>query len=225
MSGAPVEFVDRYRAAGLLGNPFAHESVGGEGVEGGEGAAWFVDRGLPDPPPAGSGTLVQILGDKGAGKTTQVMHWRRRSRGPYHYVPQLPRRARWLAPPVAPLVYADEIDRMPATLRRRWFGHLARARSTLVAGTHDDLAAPARRAGLAVVTHHLGPADIATFRQVVERRLRHASVSPSTVPQLLSEEDVVDVHARSGGNLRLAEWLLHEVIADRVRSVEPARLT
>ncbi len=210
-------FIDRYQAAGLRCNPFAFEALAPAD------AAQFVDRGLPAPPPPGSATLVQVIGDKGAGKTTHVMMWRRQAPGPYHYVPRDPRRDRWIAPPVAPLVYGDELDRMPWTVRRRWFRRLAQIGATVVAGTHRDLTAPAQRAGLRVVTHHLGPVDRATLDAVIDCRLRAVSLSSRPVPDVLRESDVADVHERSGGNLREAERLLHEVVAERVREDEPQR--
>lgn len=68
--------IDRYRQAGLACNPFAFDI--GRPIP-------PVDRGLAVPSyrPA---TLVQVVGDQGAGKTTQVQAWRSVVAGPYHYV-------------------------------------------------------------------------------------------------------------------------------------------
>lgn len=210
--------IDRYRAVGLAANPFAVEASAGTGV--------FVDRGLPDPPPPGSATLVQVIGDKGAGKTTHVRRWRSLVDGPYHYVPRSPRRDRWRRPPVGPIVYADEIDRMPAPVRRAWFRALARSRSTVVAGTHRDLTAPARRAGLAVRTHRLDPADEAILRTFVEQRIDATSLAGGTERALLlDDDDIALVHRESGGNLRVAESLLHVLVAERVDASSQTHLT
>lgn len=209
-----VVVVDRYRAAGLTGNPFAAATAIAPPTR-------FVDRGLPDPPPPGSATLVQVIGDKGAGKTTHVTHWRSRVDGPYHYVPRRPYRARYLPPPVGPIVYADEIDRMPLVVRRRWFGSLASAGATVVAGTHRDLTRPATRAGLRVVTHRLGPASPETLHEFVTGRLQAASAQADAIGPVIDALDLGEVHHRSQGNLRAAESMLHEAVARWVEVRQP----
>lgn len=203
---------DRYHQHGLRANPFAVPQP----IPSQPGS--FIDRGLPDPPGASSATLVQVIGDKGAGKSTQVFEWQRREPGPYHYVPPRPYRSRWARPPIADLVYADEIDRMPVPLRSRWFRKLAVTGATVVAGTHVNLASVAHRAGLAVVTHRLGPASVATVRAVLEARVLQASIVDVTSSFRLTNADIVDLHARSQGSLRTAEVLAHELVAQRVHA-------
>lgn len=211
-----MKVVDRYRAAGLDGNPFAVELFAGGDHR------LFVDRGLPAPPPPGSATLVQVIGGKGAGKTTHVLRWRSLTDGPYHYVRRRPCSSRWKRPPIGALVYADEVDRMPWPVRRGWLRRAARSGATIVAGTHRDLTGPARRAGLRVITHRLDPADVATLRCMVERRIDRASITG--VPALLLDDhDMTEVHRRSDGNIRTAETILHELVAERVHAIEPPR--
>jgi len=212
--------VDRYRAAGLRTNPFTIEAA--DPADPDRAAAVFVDRGLPEPPPPGSTTLVQLIGDKGAGKSTHVRHWQRRVEGPYHYVPRVPIRGRFVRPPVGPIVYADEIDRLPAHVRRSWFRASAAVSSTIVAGTHRDLSGSARRAGLRVVTHHLGPADHATLRRFVDARLDVARCS-HTACTSIGDHELAEILLESAGNLRTAEGLLHALVADHVHALdEPA---
>jgi len=203
---------DRYEHVGLRHNPFAvvdHQSELAEDL--------FVDRGLAPPPPPGSSTLVQLIGAKGMGKTTHVHHWRRAAPGPYHYVPFEPYRQRWSRPPIGPIVYADEIDRMPHLVRSNWFRRAAAARSTLVAGTHVDLELQAQRSGLAVVAHHLGPVDRETLAVMVDRRLCLAALSPDGDRFAFSAVELEQVLARSRGVLRIAEGLCHELLAEHVR--------
>lgn len=204
-----MTIVDRYRAVGLASNPFSVE------LDRSAADRLFVDRQLPSPPTPGSATLVQVLGDRGAGKTTQVLAWRRCVDGPYHYVPPTPLRDRLALPPIAPLVYVDELDRMPAPLRWRWLGQLARFGTTVVAGTHTDLAASARRAGLSTVTHRLGPIDRDTLAQVIQRRMTAASIDQDD-PVHLSRSDFETLHRRSGGSVRAALVAAHELVATRV---------
>ena len=120
--------VDRYVAVGLTHNPFA-----APGHDDRLGPA-FVDRGLPNPPGPGAGTLVQVIGEAGAGKSSQLRHWQRLVPGPHHWVPRAPYRSRWTtAPePVDGIAYGDEIDRMPTPIRFRWFRQAARLGATLV---------------------------------------------------------------------------------------------
>lgn len=204
--------VDRYHQHGLESNPFA-ASPGPQ-----RASSVFVDRGLSDPPPPGSSTLVQVIGHRGYGKSTQVFAWQSKAPGPYHYVPRYPYRARWESPPVETLVYGDEIDRMPSVLRRRWFRQLARVGATVVIGTHVDLAARARRAGLHVVTHRFGPADLATVSALLVGRVSQARVANSAQPFQLTDDDIRAVHDASHGSLRTAEVLAHELVALRVHS-------
>lgn len=199
---------DRYHAVGLVENPFVIEDA----------PAHFVARGLGPPPLPGSSTMVQVIGEKGFGKTTQLHEWRRSNPGPYHWVPDVPRRHRWKRAPVAPLVYADEVDRMPRPLRQLWLRRLAHANATVVVGTHVDLANAAARAGLCVVTHRLGPVSAATLRRIVEAKMERASLDPGRVERLaIDDDDLADIHRKANGSIRRAEILLHELVAERVR--------
>lgn len=204
--------IDRYVTHGLRANPFAVPQRGPDADP------FFVDRNLPDPPSASSCTLVQVIGAKGAGKSSQLRCWRRNAPGPYHYVPATPYRNRWVRPPVEQLVYADEIDRMPSLLRWRWMQQLAAANATLVAGTHLDLAPVARRAGLAVISHHLGPADLVTVRAVLVGKVSLASDMSMGRTFELTDAEIAAIHRCSHGSLRTAEILAHETVAQRVQS-------
>lgn len=214
----PAGGFDRYRQVGLVGNPFS-AAAAGDPHEPATGP-WFVDRGLASPPPPGSGAVVQIIGDQGAGKSTQLAEWRRLRPGPLHYIPRRPHLDRRRPPPVEDLVYGDEIDRMPRRLRRRWFRQLAGIGATVVIGTHRDLSALARRAGFDVVhTHHLGPSLRSELAVVLDRRLQAAAVAGAALLVALSDHDVDLIHAHSGGNLRAADSFAHRILADRVRQV------
>lgn len=199
-------FVDRYRAAGLYGNPFAAPQAHDDTPP------HFVDRGLGGAPSPGSKTLIQIIGDSGYGKSTQLARWRAAVPGPYHYIPRAPYRGRWAPPPVEALVYGDEVDRMPAVLRARWFRSLAHRGATVVVGTHEDLVAPARRAGLEVVTHRLKPLTVGELRDFLDGTLR-ASGDPLVQ---FSDEDIYEIAERSGGIPREACVHAHALLAASV---------
>lgn len=211
-------FVDRYRSVGLQSNPFSatdsddpHEPATGP---------WFVDRGLAPPPPPGSAAVVQVIGDQGMGKSTHLAEWRRLQPGPLHYISRRPYGERWRTPPVATLVYGDEIDRMPVPLRRRWFRGLADAGATVVVGTHCDLSAVARRAGFDIVhTHRLRPVSRSELAVVLDRRLQSATFAERALSVAFTDDDVDAIHSESGGNLRSADSLAHRLLAERVRQV------
>jgi len=201
-----MSFVDRYRRAGLDGNPFAAPQRPDERPP------HFVDRGFGDAPSPGRNTFVQVIGDSGFGKSTQLAHWRAAEPGPYHYIPRAPYRDRWAAPPVDSLVYGDEIDRMPMLLRAKWFRALATSGATLVAGTHEDLAAAAHRAGFSVVTHRLAPLTAPQVRDLLDGTL-NASGTPTV---RFSDADVDRITERSGGIPREACVIAHALLAERV---------
>ena len=204
--------IDLYEAAGLRMNPFATS------VDPALDDRLFVDRGLVDPPSPGSTTLVQLIGHKGAGKTTQLMAWRTDAPGPYHYVPPRPYRSRWARPPVAPLVYADEVDRMPRLLRWWWFRQLRRATATAVVGTHRDLTSIASRAGLQVITYPLDAPGETFMAAVFARRFAAVEINGPS-PARLDAATLRMVHQRAGGSLRIAEVLGHEHVAAQIRTL------
>ena len=202
--------IDRYEQHGLSGNPFACSPN--------FDLSLFVDRGLPAPPPPGSGAMIQIIGDRGVGKSTQLAHWRSHLPGVHHYVSV---ENRWQLPPLAPLVYADEVDRLPRVLRWRWLRALGAQQATVVVGTHVDIGATARRAGLEVQTHQIGLPSPLAFEQMVEQRFVAASLvdpggSAARDALRLTADEIADIYRRSGGSLRSAEVVGHDVVARRV---------
>jgi len=208
--------LDRYRQVGLAANPFAVQIHDGDAAL--DIGPWFVDRGIPDPPSPGSGVLVQVIGDQGMGKSTHLAHWRKRHPGPYHYIPRRPYRQRWHSPPLSPLVYGDEIDRMPVWLRRRWFRRLGQMTATVVIGTHADLSRVARRAGLAVRSHELTPVSADELAEVLSRRLQAAAVGDHLPAFRFTEAELQQILVESHGNLRTVDSVCHRILADRLRS-------
>lgn len=204
-----MTWADRYASIGLERNPFSTQALGANRV--------FIDRGIPAPPPPGSCTLVQLIGDRGYGKSTHLTRWRATQPGPYHYIPLRPYRHRWACPPTQPAltVYGDEIDRMPAALRQLWFHSLARAHATVVIGTHADLASTALRVGFTVVSHHLRPFSRNELGAYLNQRLAAAAVA-GTVPRAFTETEIDAVLSASGGTPRDAEDAAHRVLAERV---------
>jgi hypothetical protein len=198
---------DPYPRCGLRGNPFAHDDPDGSPGW----AAALVDVGLPGPAAPGGRQLVQVIGVRGAGKTTTLRRWHEAHAGPWRHVPPGPRRARRL--PVAPLVYWDEADRAPAAVR--WWAWRATARrgATVVAGTHADLGAEARAAGLAVRTVRLPEVTAEHLLRWAALRFAATATEPGWC---LPEPVAVAVAARCGNSWRSAGDLLHAWVAGEV---------
>lgn len=192
-----------YAALGLQRNPFALD----------EALAvpdWlWLDCGHSDAPTPGQRRMVQLVGVKGAGKSSHLFRWQAQRPGPYHYVaPAWHRRWRWL--PVAPIVYWDELDRLPQPLRTLSLWRAARAGATLCVGTHVDLSADARRAGLAVTTIVLGPiVEPSLLIAWAARRIAQAALPDAAPLLVLDEATAASILAQSEGSWRIAADYLH----------------
>lgn len=208
-----ADYDDPYHRCGLRHNPFAY------GDEATPADADWVDRGLPPPPRPGQRRLVQVIGVSGAGKSTTLRNWHAASPGPWHYVPRGIRRLRSL--PVAPLVYWDEANRAPAVLRRHGLRAAARVGATVVAGTHDDLAAEARAAALAVDTVRLSEITIVELTTWAAQRFAAVGAGPQWH---LPPPVAAVVAAQAGMSWRIAGDLLHAWVASEVadRALRPA---
>ena len=215
--------IDRYHRIGLSGNPFSVQFSDSRSDRCDE--AWFVDRGVPDPPPPGSRVLFQVIGDQGLGKSIHLAHWRQRRPGPIHYIPRSPYRQRWVEPPLGPLVYGDEIDRMPRLRRRQWFRRLAALGATVVVGTHRDLERLGRRHGFEVRTYRLKPLTAEELRSVVDGRLRAAAVGTRPVQVSFGSADLEQIMVESEGNPRAVDGICHQVLAGLAISATSRRMS
>ena len=99
---------DGYTRLGVSSSPFMADP--GSGVR----ADLWLDR--PIAPPDDD-EIVELIGPPGAGKTSLLLHWQRSVGGPYVRVE--PGRARWKPPPLAPVVYWDDADRIPRLILRQ----------------------------------------------------------------------------------------------------------
>lgn len=204
MSGAYFAYTDDsgYAALNLAANPFVAEQEPGVAPD-----LWLPRVGVPDPPPPGQRLLVQLIGPKGAGKTSHLLRWRTQSPGPYHYVPQGP--ARWRRPPVAPIVYWDEVDRLAGPVRAWVMAYAAARSATVVAGTHEDLTGVARACGLAVTTYRFPGLTPRALREWAALRIADAALPGNTPGLVLDEPTAAAICARVGASLREAAIELH----------------
>jgi hypothetical protein len=200
-----VSFTDPYRRCGLRRNPFAYDNDD-SALE----VTW-VERGPVPSVDPGRRRLIQVVGIRGAGKTSTLRRWRVEAPGPWRYVPPGLRRLRPL--PVAALVYWDEADRAPALLRRWALRSAYRRGATVVAGTHVDLEAEALAAGLDVDTVML-PA-ISAQELIAWAAQRFAAVGADS-SWVLTQSVAADVADRAGASWRIAGDLLHIWVAREV---------
>jgi energy-coupling factor transporter ATP-binding protein EcfA2 len=196
-----------YSDIGLRRNPFAVSLDVDEEAE----------RFLPHReirPPGLADAFVQLIGRRGAGKTTLIQHWRRLRPGPYRHVQ--PDRTRWQSPPVAPIVYWDEADRIPVGVL---IAALARARrhgAVVIAGTHRDLSRPAGVAGMAVRTVIMPqptPERVVTW---AKHHIQRVAIRPVTLE--VSLELAEAVVADCGGSWRVIGDRLHSWAARAARA-------
>jgi hypothetical protein len=200
-----VILADPYRRCGLRQNPFAYENED-SAIE----ATW-VQRGRPPTVDPGRRRLIQVVGVRGAGKTSTLRGWRAEAPGPWLCVPPGIRRLQPL--PIAGLVYWDEADRAPAVLRRWAWRTAYRRGATVVAGTHVDLESEARAAGLAVDTVTLAPISAAELVAWAAQRFAAIGADPSWA---LPDPVAADLAGRAGASWRTAGDLLHSWVAGEV---------
>ena len=190
-----------YLALGLRHNPFVLETS--QTIA----AALWIDRGWSAPPQPRAAKLVQILGVKGAGKTSHLQHWRSQTGGPYCYYP--PGWGRIKPPVVSAITYWDEADRIPWPLLSLALIAAARTSSTIVAGTHTDLGTVARLAGLSVITFRLKAFEATLLIDWARRRIEAARLMGQ--PCLLNVDwaKAEEIAAIARGSWRVAADELH----------------
>ncbi|MEM9770531.1 MAG: hypothetical protein AAF889_02820 [Cyanobacteria bacterium P01_D01_bin.73] len=195
-----------YGAIGLRGNPFVAE--GGRGVP----KELWVDRGWSKAPVAKGRQFVQVMGEKGFGKTSHLKHWRGQTGGPYCYYP--PGLGRLRFPAIAPITYWDEADRIPLP----WlFLALAWSRvvgNTVVVGTHRDLRSVAVPLGFKVAHIDLPPLDAEMLMKWAAHRIQAARLPGAQCSLALSQEQAGAIAQQSQGSWRTAGTYLHIWAAD-----------
>jgi hypothetical protein len=198
-----------YQALGLSRNPFVAEQ------ESGVLPSLWLDRGFSQAPEPGAGKLIQFLGEKGAGKTSHLKHWQQQTGGAYCYYPPSPKR--WRFPAVDAIAYWDEADRIPLPILVMSLALAAQRRSTIVIGTHVDLAWVA--CGLAVTTIAFPPLDATTLMHWVNLRIHAVRLPDEDLGLHLTPEQAAEIVAIVGSSWRDAADQLHMWAAQCARRV------
>jgi hypothetical protein len=149
------------------------------------------------------GFALQFIGDKGRGKTSNLLALRRCfPSAPYVHIgegetPGIPRGI--------PL-FIDEAQRLPWRMRKTLFMR----KTSFVLATHRNLGRELRRAGFSVHTLHPGraltPDDLA---DMFHRRIEHVRRGPGPVPAIRNRT-VRELMTRYGDDVRRMEGDLYE---------------
>lgn len=212
---------DPYPQAGLRYNPFIVDDTVREGESrldyqhGWQGvqAHLWLERGYSQAPQANGKQLVQLIGVKGAGKSSHLKHWCKQTGGSYRYYP--PDWQRFSMPPLEPICYWDEADRIPKPLLYWAFSRAACKGYTVCVGTHVDLTPPARLLGLKVKTIHLHSVSAEDIRQWVALRLQAAELEQGH-KLLFTQGHFESIAQAAQGSWRSVAKELHVWVAKQV---------
>lgn len=126
------------------------------------------------------GHALQLLGDKGRGKTARLRALEPRLQIPYVYlgegepIPYLPRCGGLLL---------DEAQRLPRGQRRRLFNEI----DQLALSSHENLERDLSAAGWEVRTVHVGGFETSQLDVILTRRLEWARRGPGPLPQIRTQ--------------------------------------
>lgn len=201
-----MSYCDPYHRLGLRRNPF----IALDDLE--ISPERWLDFGFSQPPPIQKRLFWQVIGEKGAGKTSHLLHWKQQTGGVYYYCQ--PGWKRCSLPPVAKIVYWDEANRIPLPLL---LTSLLRSRcinATIVAGTHDNLAEFASLFGFEIKNITLSTLCVENLLQWVKKLIEAERLSPSIPISLeLTTDNAREIVAESQGSWRKAATYLHIWVA------------
>jgi len=206
-------YSDPYHKIGLRRNPF----IAPDNLE--IPSQRWLDFGFSQAPPIQKRLFWQVIGEKGAGKTSHLLHWRQQTGGVYYYCQ--PGWKRWLLPPVAKIAYWDEANRIPLPLLliSLWRSRLINA--TIVAGTRDNLAKFPDLLGFEVTTITLSTLCVENVLQWVKNWIEAERLSPLIPVCLeLTTDNAKKIIADSQGSWRKAANYLHIWAAQTANNVD-----
>lgn len=204
-----MTYRDPYHCLGLKRNPFlAPESLTIT-------ADRWLDFGYSAAPLPRQRLFVQVLGQKGAGKTSHLLHWQQQTGGEYFYQPPWDWRPH---PPVAAIAYWDEANRIPLPRLLLALGQAHRQRASIVVGSHWDLTAIARPLGFQVKTIRLTTLNSDSLRTWIRVQLASECLSATTPPTVFpSPQEIATIAAYSQGSWRTAASYLHRWLAQQAK--------
>ncbi len=149
-----------------------------------------------------AGSVLQLLGHAGRGKSTHLLAWHARHPGSlYEYVPE--GSDALVCRELPNLCFIDEAQRLRPRERARLFSLVPR----LVIASHEDLS---RHTSRPVRTLHLSGMGAARLSRILARRVEAARRGPGAVPHF-PPAAIATLLARFGDDLRSAERHLYDV--------------
>ena len=205
---------DPYARAGLGGNPFVADAAPGV-----PDALW-IDRGIAADDGPEHPAVVQVVGDRGLGKTAHLLRWAEGA--PYaHVAPGRGRTARLPLPAPGGVVAWDEVDRVPRRRLVRALRRARRRRALVLLGTHRDLVAEVRAARLPLRTLRLAPPSADEVAAWAAVRIRAAALDEHGSAPLVLPGRVARRLAARRADWRAVGDALHAWAAEAVLQREP----
>ncbi|MEO0841680.1 MAG: hypothetical protein AAFY21_20315 [Cyanobacteria bacterium J06641_2] len=168
----------------------------------------WLDFGFSQPPPIQKRLFLQVIGEKGAGKTSHLLHWKRQTEGIYYYTQ--PGWKAWLLPKIGKIAYWDEANRIPLPLLLIGLWQASLINATIVAGTHNNLAQFASFFGFEIKTITLSTLCVDNLLLWVKKTIEAERLSPYIPINIEFTPDIAEkIIAESENSWRKAANYLH----------------
>jgi hypothetical protein len=163
---------------------------------------------------AEAGGHIQVLGERGHGKTSTLLglqaHLRRAGRATcYEYLPEWQEAFHSRLDGIN-VFLLDEAQRLNLAERARLLRE-AQAGRRLILGSHEDLTGLFAAAALPLATLRPEMSGHAELEAVLARRLAHFALTPEPPAVTHDASAVAYLAGRFGGDLRAVQWFLYEV--------------
>ena len=188
-----------YNHHNLIRNPFVFLDRPGVSED------LYTERNCPEIDKACERQFIQILGDKGFGKTTYLLHLQETGNAVYKYIPEGVRRFCLL--PISKYVLIDEIDRYPKILLFIYLTIYRILGTNIVVGSHEDLSRIVRFFGFAFKPFEFSELNLEFLKSWIYKRLEKNQLGCN--PPMPSDGDLMEILDKSKNSLREATFYLH----------------
>ena len=216
--------LDPYHSFGLRRNPFfAPQDLHIERDR-------WLDFGYSQAVSPGQRLFVQFLGEKGAGKTSHLLHWQQQTGGHYFY--QAPWQWQTL-PPCQPdkmgaaIAYWDEANRIPLPTLIWALKRAYKLKLTVVVGSHQNLALFARLVGYQTQTFHLDHLTLPRLKcwinqhliaELLPERSREQNLAFQQLQNQFTDQFLLTILNEAEGSWRRTATILHRWLAQQVKT-------
>lgn len=165
----------------------------------------YIERNCPVVDKDKKAQFIQILGDKGFGKTTYLLHLQETKKANYKYIPEGLRRFCLL--PISNYVLIDEVDRYPKILLFFYMLIYRFLGTNIVVGTHEDLSLIAKCLRFNFIPFEFSKLNLTFFKGWIDKRLDKNQLDGR--PPVPNDEELMDILNKSNNSLREATYYLH----------------